>query len=297
MTYKKDQRQGIILKVAVNSTHLKRVLAFVRANIAKPGSFFITTPNPEMVVYAQKDRAFEDILNSADLSIPDGIGLAQATAFLSLRSPKNILVRFFVLIFQGLWVGLSTFVNKKWLVNHLNTIKGRDLFLELMKLANKKRWRVFFLGGTDDEGEKTAKLLSQSFKGVRIDYFSGPKLNKNGTPVAKLDKKREKEAIDKINKFSPHLLFVAFGAPKQEKWIYKNINQLKIGGAMVVGGTFRYISGKARIPPVWIDKVGLEWVWRLFTEPKRMKRIFIAFPIFPLLVFWHKLKKSSKNGP
>ncbi|MEK7550393.1 MAG: WecB/TagA/CpsF family glycosyltransferase, partial [Patescibacteria group bacterium] len=73
-------------------------------------------------------------------------------------------------------------------------------------------------------------------------------------------------------------------------WIYKNLSKLNIGGAMAVGGTFRYLSGFSKLPPKWMEKLGLEWVWRFLTEPKRIFRIFNAFPLFPIRVWIHKLK-------
>ena len=97
----------------------------------------------------------------------------------------------------------------------------------------------------------------------------------------------QKKAIDKINAVPSDFLFVAFGAPKQEKWVAKNKNKLNVKLIMVVGGTFRYLSGKAKLPPKSLGH--LEWLLRLLTEPKRFKRIFAAFPVFPLAVFWKKL--------
>ena len=294
------QKQGEILGIVVSSTNTKRVLSFVRGKLSKFDKkqenyrpFFITTPNPEMVIRAQKDKKFRKTLNSSDLSIPDGIGLAQADTFNGLKSPDNMIFRFPTLLFQGGWIGLMTLLNKDILQKNIRVIKGRDLFLSLIKLSNKKRWRVFFLGGENDEGRKASQLLTNSYKSVSIESYGGPITNKGGVAINMSEKKMEKEAIERINKFKPHLLFVAFGAPKQEKWVHRNRNKLNVGGIMVVGGAFNYISGKSILPPKWMEKVGLEWMWRLLTEPKRIKRIFLAFPTLPILVF---KKKLFQNG-
>jgi N-acetylglucosaminyldiphosphoundecaprenol N-acetyl-beta-D-mannosaminyltransferase len=85
------------------------------------------------------------------------------------------------------------------------------------------------------------------------------------------------------------LLFVAFGNPKQEIWIHNNFQKLDIGGAMAVGGAFRYVAGTSSLPPKWMERGGLEWVWRLVTEPARISRIFRAFPMFPLRIFWSRI--------
>ena len=114
-------------------------------------------------------------------------------------------------------------------------------------------------------------------------------MDKNANPVSEIDKRLEKDAIDKINKFAPHLLFVAFVNPKQEIWIYRNLKRLNIGGAMAVGGSFRYVAGLSKLPPKWMEAAGLEWLWRLITEPRRLGRIFNAFPVFPLKVLCVKI--------
>jgi N-acetylglucosaminyldiphosphoundecaprenol N-acetyl-beta-D-mannosaminyltransferase len=82
---------------------------------------------------------------------------------------------------------------------------------------------------------------------------------------------------------------VAFNNPKQEIWIYKNLKSLTVGGAMAVGGTFRYIAGLSKLPSAWMEKAGLEWLYRLITEPYRLRRVLNAFPVFPLRVFLYKV--------
>ena len=96
-----------------------------------------------------------------------------------------------------------------------------------------------------------------------------------------------------INKFMPHLLFVAFNNPKQEIWIRRNLPKLKVKGAMAVGGTFRYNAGLSELPPNWMESLGLEWAWRLITEPYRLKRIVNAVVVFPYKVFLYKVKSRK----
>ena len=91
-----------------------------------------------------------------------------------------------------------------------------------------------------------------------------------------------------INNFKPDLLFVAFGAPKQELWISKWQKKLNVRGMMAVGGSLDYYSGVVKEVPSSIKNLGLEWLWRLINEPKRLVRIFNAVVIFPLtLLFVH----------
>jgi N-acetylglucosaminyldiphosphoundecaprenol N-acetyl-beta-D-mannosaminyltransferase len=246
-----------ILGINVLSTSTSHLLGSVRENIAHNRKFYILTPNPELVLASMKNSGLKEALNSADFALPDGVGLNYAS---KLLYGKNI-----------------------------NIIHGRHFFQSLIELANKKGWKVFFLGGLGQEAEKAAEKLRINYKSVKIETFAGPKLNINALPIMEADKGLQKEAVSLINKFSPQLLFVAFTNPKQEIWIYKNLKSLNVGGAMAVGGTFRYIAGMSKLPPGWMEKMGLEWVWRFITEPYRLGRILNAFPIFPLRVFWYKI--------
>ena len=288
------RKQGTILKIRLSSTTTTRVLRFVRGKVSgkkRKTPFLITTPNPEILIQAQNDPLLMEILNSSDYSIPDGTGLIQATRFLASFDPKFPLLRLIVFPVQGLIVGLSTFFAKDWLFKSLNIIKGRNLFLELIKLSNKMGWRVFLLGDKDKSAEKAKERLETSFKKIEIYTANGPNLTNEAEPLTKKDKLIEKKIIEKINKIKPHLLFVGFGVPKQEKWSYKWMDKLTVGGVMVVGGTFDYVSGKVKLPPKWLEDMSLEWAWRLMVQPNRLKRILTAFPYFPLKVFWYKLTK------
>ena len=288
----KAQRYVTILEIKITSTSVDKVLRFARDSLRKKKKFFIVTPNPEQVILAQKDNEFKRVLNTADYAICDAVGLAQASKYLSLRSPKNAYLKLPVVFVQGLVVGISTFTNRNWLESELKVIKGRDLFIKLIQLANRKKWRVFLLGGGEIVGtaKKTATKLSASYKGVRFQFSDGHMLDEDAKPKLLQDEKIEREVVKKINKFKPHLLFVGFGAPEQEKWVYRWLQKLNIGGAMVVGGTFDYIAGNKKVSPEWMDKFGLEWMWRLLTGDQKFKRIFNASIVFPLKVYWSKLK-------
>lgn len=149
---------------------------------------------------------------------------------------------------------------------NLETIPGRIIAQELVREASKRGWRVFLLGREN-----------------------GPWLDSDGEPVDEVQRRVEQRVVEHINKLRPHFLFVGFGAPKQEKWLARNLPKLKVGVAMTVGGTLDYWAGKVPLPPKFIEKRGLEWLWRGLVQPRRLPRIFRATVIFPLKVVWHKL--------
>lgn len=295
MTLKTGPNFGRILGIKLISTSKAKVLRIVRAKIAGSQKFYIVTPNPEIVLSASYDKVLAKILNSAEISLPDGVGLAAAKKFLEMPNPKDPARRFLTLLAQGLGVGFSIVFDRGWLLSDFNLIRGREMFLELITLANKKGWSVFLLGDRQKSAQKAAEKLEYNFKKIKILASEGPNLNEDANPISKTDVRIEERAVKDINKVSPQLLFVGFGAPRQEKWVHKWLPKLNIGGAMVVGGAFDYISGTAELPPKWMAERGLEWLWRLLREPKRAERILAATANFPLKVFWYKLTNQSKR--
>ncbi|MFH1792568.1 MAG: WecB/TagA/CpsF family glycosyltransferase [Patescibacteria group bacterium] len=287
MTTKKDQRIGLILKMAQNSSSKNRVLAFVRSKLNSNKRFSVLSANPEILLLALKDNSLASILFSSDILINDGVGLCIANDFLSEKTYKNKFLAFFAYIFQGFRQGFTTLFlkNKK-------VLKGRDLFMNIIRLGNKLNWKIFLLGGKKDEALKTKEKLEVSFKQIKIQQDPGPILNSFGQPVSKNEKVKQKAIIRKINLFKPDIVFVGLGAPKQEYWINSNAKNLDSKGIVAVGGTYNYIAGNMRLPMSFFEKAGLEWFWRLIIEPKRIVRILNAVIVFPLKVFLYKLNQD-----
>lgn len=179
-------------------------------------------------------------------------------------------------------INIADGVGLKLSIPNIQIIKGRELFYSL---STNKKYKKFYLGGQNDESEKVAK----KFGG---EWSNGPILNKDGKPKTKDDIVLLKDAINKINKFKPDILFVAFGGDniKQERFIVENIDKVNAKCVMAVGGSFRFYSGLSKLPPKFIEEMGIEWLWRLLTEPKRIKRIFNATIFFPIEVIKERLK-------
>ena len=114
-----------------------------------------------------------------------------------------------------------------------------------------------------------------------------PKVNIVGVHHGYFDENEEKEVIKEINTLQPNVLFVALGAPKQEKWINKHKSELKVATGQ--GGTYDYEAGKIRRAPVWIQQIGMEWFWRLCREPSRIKRQLVL-PVYLFKILFAKEK-------
>lgn len=155
-------------------------------------------------------------------------------------------------------------------------LTGVDLTWELAKLASQKGYPLYLLGATSGVAVKAAKRLKMLYPKLKIAGCYA------GTPD-------DNEIINRINNSKADILLVAFGAPKQDKFIYKNRDKLRVKIAIGVGGTFDYISGKMPRAPEWLRNLGLEWFYRLIKQPSRFGRILNAVVVFPLRVLVYRL--------
>lgn len=257
-----DRKHVTILNTRIDSTNKDALLSIVASSLKKKRKIFITTPNPEILVEASQNKKLSEALSASDVSLPDGVGIKYMA---------------------------SLFYKTK-----VNTYPGRLAFLDLLAYANKNSLKVFLLGGEKDVLEKCLSKIKREYPNIIVKGNTGQILDKNAEPVSEKDKKIDKDIVGRINLFLPDLLFVALGAPKQELWIYKNWDRLKIGGvAMVIGGTLNYYAGKSKVPPKIVSTLGFEWLWRLVWEPRRLKRIFRAIIIFPVEVLKEKVFRTN----
>ena len=153
-----------------------------------------------------------------------------------------------------------------WAAGRGERLSGVDLMTALCRRASQKGWRVFLLGGKKRAAAKAAQQLKKENRNLKISFYQ------SSENIKKQKTSELKKTLSRINHFQPELLFVAYGAPIQEKWIAANLGQLKIKAAMGVGGAFDYLAGRVKRAPVFWRKLGLEWLWRLIQQPWRWKR-------------------------
>lgn len=175
-------------------------------------------------------------------------------------------------------------------------VNGTDLFPRLMKALEKNNLSVYFLGA---KPEVNATMIEK----LKVDF---PALKVLGGQHGYYSKEEEASVLDKIKNLRPDIIFVAFGAPKQDLWIAEHLNQLPVKVAMGVGGLFDFYSGRIERAPVWMREIGLEWLFRFIQEPKRMwKRYFVGNFLFIYRVIRSKsgltapslsMKNSEKIG-
>lgn len=158
-------------------------------------------------------------------------------------------------------------------------VAGVDITKHLAAIAQRQGLRLFFLGAAPGIAEQTAQRLQEEFPGLEIA----------GTYAGSPHPDEEAEIFRRINKAKPHMLFVAYGAPKQELWVARNLQKLHIPVVVCVGGTFDFIAGIAVRAPKIMRILGLEWLFRLIREPYRWRRM-LALPRFAIAVIGYRLK-------
>lgn len=162
-------------------------------------------------------------------------------------------------------------------------IPGQSYFRKIIELSNEKGYSIYMLGGKPGIAEIAKENLEKIF----------PNVNIVGTHHGYFNENEEKEVIKEINTLQPNVLFVALGAPKQEKWIYEHRNELSVDVATGQGGTYDYEAGRIKRAPVFIQKIGMEWFWRLCREPSRIKRQLVL-PVYLFKVLFAKDKTKGK---
>jgi len=239
-----------ILGVLIDKLNIYEVLEKIDVFLRDGKKHYIVTPNPEFLMQAKEDEEFKNILNLADIAVPDGFGLLLASSWLGDRIKKRV--------------------------------TGVDLVWQLCRKINNTDYKIFLLGGGVGVAREAGEKLKKSFSGLRV-VGAEEGMERREFQLT------NPELIKKINDASPDIIFVAFGHGKQEKWIYYNLpklNSVKI--AIGVGGTLDYLSERVRRAPNILRRWGFEWLWRFFKEPWRWKRIYRATILFPLTVLKYK---------
>ena len=232
---------------------------------SKSSPVFIATPNPEQIILAEKTPAFKSNLAQFDLLLPDGIGLVLASRYFRTRRqlPKALSER----------------------------ITGSDLADQLLRYAKETNKTALIIGGFYADLAHSSKKNKNDIEKHHLDYKTTnqtafeqrlPLTNQtlpywtegyhNTTQLSQIETNNLKNLIQYLK---PALILVAFGAPFQEQWLIENRSFLIENGvkvALTVGGSIDFLTGKKKRAPVFLQKIHLEWLYRLIQEPSRFRR-------------------------
>ncbi len=245
-----------VLGVKVAAVQLRDVVELMKQWIPNKGHpHYICVANVNSVMFAIKNQAYRHALNCADVVVPDGMPLV--------------------------WIGRSRGFSLK------KRVYGPDLLLAFCRLARKKGYSSFFYGGVTGTPERMVENLKTKFPELKVVGTYSP-------PFRPLTNEEDKQVVQMINNASPDVLWVGLGCPKQEHWMYEHKGVIKVSVMIGVGAAFDFLSGKVRQAPKWMQNMGLEWLFRLLQEPKRLSyRYLIYNPLVALhlLLQWSRLRK------
>lgn len=214
--------------------------------------FFVVTVNPEIAVQSIVDNDFKHILTSSSINTADGIG-----------------IRWAVNVLYG---------------KHIERITGSDSLEQICTLCAKHSQSVFLYGAMPTIAETAAKVLQDRIENLQVEGTYSPD---------RRDLKLEELPLHIQHQLKQaSVIFVALGAPAQEKWIHNNLPKLPNCKLIIgIGGSFDFIAGNIKRAPRWMRTVGLEWLYRLYLQPSRWKRM-LKYPVFVINILF--LKYTAK---
>ncbi len=223
---------------------------------------FLTTLYSEFLYAALRLRRTMELLNSADIAVPDGVAILWGQRFLSIPfKSSSYYGRIAEAIGQMVWTGAQILLNPRSVYGIFpEKIVGADLIWDIAELAARKQYSIYLLGGFGDTPERVKTALKKKHPTLQVVGAS----NKNPS---------DNSVIEDINFAKADIVLVAYGPLNQEAWIAKHKHELNATLFVGLGGTFDYVAGDRTAPPAVIRNLGLEWLYRLFTQPHRRVRI------------------------
>ena len=232
-----------IQDVNVHRLTLADVLARLEEFVGSDRPHQVVTVNLDFLRLARTDAAFREALNGADLAVPDGVPVIWASRLLGAPLPERV--------------------------------TGVDIVEHGAALAAARGYSIFLLGAAPGVADAAAATLVARYPGLRIAGTYSP-------PMGPFSPEEDARMVAMVRAAQPAMLFVAFGAPRQDVWIREHRDELGVPVCVGIGGTFNFIAGIIPRAPRWMQRAGLEWTYRLKQEPRRLWRRYLLgdLPIF-----------------
>lgn len=234
-----------ILGVGIHAVNLDDVVDRIERFVAERGTHYVCVSNVFSIMMSQRDTEFRRITNEADLAVPDGMPLAWLVG----------------------WHGHD----------QRDRVYGPDLMLACCERSIETGTSHFFYGGARGVPQLLAQKLTERFPGLKVAGCYSP-------PFRPLTPAEDAEVVRMINDSGADVVWVGLGAPKQERWMAQHAGRIKAPVMVGVGAAFPFHTGTVKQAPKWMQKSGLEWLFRLCVEPRRLwRRYLLNNPLFILL--------------
>jgi N-acetylglucosaminyldiphosphoundecaprenol N-acetyl-beta-D-mannosaminyltransferase len=226
-----------VLGIPVNAVQIPEVVAWMEECIAERGpARYVAVTGMHGVTESQENAEFRTMLKEADLVVPDGMPL----------------------VWLGRWRGFPHLARR---------VYGPEL-METFCRETGNKYRHFFYGGAPGVADHLAQVEHERY-GIRIAGTWCP-------PFRALTEEEDREVVSRINQAAPDVLWVGLSTPKQERWMYEHRDRLRVPLLLGVGAAFDLNTGRLQQAPAWMRENGLEWLFRLLAEPKRLWRRYLV---------------------
>lgn len=247
-----------LFDMPMNNVALPELLESIGNHIDSGRQGYLVTPNVDHVIEYEQNADFRNAYQEASYSLVDGAYILWASRLFGKAVKEKI--------------------------------SGSDLIYWLCEFAALKGYSVFFFGAMDGVAAGAAKVLEKRYPGLRIAGTYSPPLG------FEKDEAANAEAIRRVRESGADICFVALGAPKQDLWNWRYCEQTGAKLCLGVGASLDFVAGRVRRAPVWMQRVGLEWVWRVFQEPKRMGHRYLIRDSRFIVHLWREFVRSRKTA-
>ncbi len=225
-----------ILKTNINVTNMSDTIKYIGGHLDDLRGKYICVSNVHTTVMSYENEEYRKIQNGAAMALPDG-------------------------------APLSSYSRRKG-YKQAQRVTGPDLMLELFAISKEKGYRHYFYGATEETLQSMKGVLERDYPGIQIAGMYAP-------PFRALTPQEDAQIVAKINESRPDFIWIGLGAPKQEEWMYQHMGQLQ-GVLIGVGAGFDYLAGYIKRAPRWMQRMSLEWLYRLLQDPKRLWRRYFT---------------------
>ena len=235
-----------ILGVHASAINMAQALATIDSWIARSERQYVCVTPAHVVMDGYWNPKVREWLNRAGMVTPDGMGIVWILKSKGYRS--------------------------------VSRVYGADLLLKTCERFAPDRRRHYFYGGEPGVAELLADRLTARVPGLQVAGTYSP-------PFRPLTPEEDETAVRRINDSKPDILWVGIGSPRQEKWMAEHVGRVSASVMIGVGAAFDFLSGRKKQAPRWIQSMGLEWLFRLASEPRRLWRRYAQYPLFIVLIF------------
>ena len=225
-----------ILGLDILVTDMEKTVNLIEQNIEQLRGKYICVGNVHTTVMAHDDPQYHTVQADAAFVLPDG--------------------------------GPLSGYSRKHGFPEAERVTGPDLMLELFAISKEKGYRHYFYGATEETLQSMKEVLERDYPGIQIAGMYAP-------PFRVLTPQEDAQIVAKINEARPDFIWIGLGAPKQEEWMYQHMGQLQ-GVLIGVGAGFDYLAGYIKRAPRWMQRMSLEWLYRLLQDPKRLWRRYFT---------------------